>query len=55
MFLRREVNKDFMEVTGRKVNRGAGYGLEMPCVCRLCGPKAYTDKMKEKLQASGHW
>ena len=29
-FLRRDVNKAFAEVTGHKVNRGAGYGLEIP-------------------------
>ena len=38
-YLRREVNKAFAEVTGEKVNRGAGYGLEIPCVYRLHGPK----------------
>ena len=30
-----------------KVNRGAGYGLEIPCVYRLYGPKVYTDRMKQ--------
>ena len=29
-FLRREGNQGFAEVTGDKVNRGAGYGLEIP-------------------------
>jgi len=56
-FLRRDVNKGFAEVTGGKVNRGAGYGLEVPCIYRLYGPKAYTDRMKElvdNLRASGH-
>ena len=45
-FLARDVNKAFAEVTGEKVNRRAGYGLEIPCVYRLYGPKAYVDKMK---------
>ena len=27
--------KGFAEVTSSKVNRGAGYGLEIPCVYRL--------------------
>ena len=49
-YLRREVNKAFAEVTGEKVNRGAGYGLEIPCVYRLHGPKVYIDKMKEFLK-----
>ena len=34
-FLRRDINKGFAEVTGDKVNRGAGYGLEVPCTYRL--------------------
>ena len=34
------MNKAFAEVTGGKVNRG-GYGLEVPCVYRLYGPKVY--------------
>ena len=41
-FLRREVNNAFAEVTREKVNRGAGYKLEIPCVylCLPCyGPK----------------
>ena len=45
--LARDTNKAFAEVTGEKVNRKAGYGLEIPCVYRLYGPKAYVDKMKE--------
>ena len=56
-FLRRDMNKGFAEVTGGKVNRGAGYGLEVPCIYRLYGPKAYTDRMKElveNLLASGN-
>ena len=27
---RRDLNKAFAEVTGERVNRGAGYGLEVP-------------------------
>ena len=46
-FLQRDVNKAFAEVTGGKVNRRGGYGLEVPCVYRLYGPKAYIEKMKE--------
>ena len=43
-FLRRDMKKGFAEVTGGKVNRGAGYGLEVP---RLY---AYTDRMKELVE-----
>ena len=43
----RDVNKAFAEVTGERVNRKAGYGLEIPCVYRIYGTKAYVDKIKE--------
>lgn len=46
-FLRRDVNKAFAEVTGQKVNRGAGYGLEIPYTYRLYGPPAYVNRMQE--------
>ena len=49
-FLRCEVNKAFAKVTCDKVNRGAGYGLEVPCKYQLYGPRLYIDKMKEFLQ-----
>ena len=49
-FLRREVNKAYAEVTGEKLNKGAGYVLEIPCLYRLYGPKVYIDKMKELLK-----
>jgi len=44
-FLKRETNKAFAKVLGDKVNRGAGYGLEIPY--SLYGPKPYAKKMKE--------
>ena len=31
-FFKRDVNKAFAKVVGEKVNRGAGYGLEIPCM-----------------------
>ena len=49
-FLRRDVNKGFAEVTGDKVNRGTGYGLEIPCTYRLYGPKPYVDRMKDIVE-----
>ena len=45
-FLRREINKAFAEVTGEKEKRGAAYGIEIPSVYRLYGPKVYIDKIK---------
>ena len=56
LFLKRDINKAFAKVVGEKVNRGAGYGLEIPCVDHLYGRKPYVDKMKElvdSLIASG--
>ena len=45
-FFMRDMNKEFAEITGAKVNRGAGYGLEVPCIYHLCGPNVYADKME---------
>lgn len=50
-FLRRDYNKAFTEVTGDKVNRGAGYGLEIPCIYKFYGPEPYVKKLREVLQA----
>ena len=50
-FLQRDVNKAFAEVTGGKVNRGGGYGLEVPCVYRLYGPKVYIQKMRKLVNS----
>ena len=52
-FLRRDCNKGFVEVTGSKVNRGAGYGLEIPSTYRLYGPRPYTDRVQQILHADG--
>ena len=42
-FLKRDTNKAFAKVVGDKVNREAGYGLEIPCVYSLYGPKPYVE------------
>uniref|UniRef100_A0A1X7UPP5 HIRAN domain-containing protein n=1 Tax=Amphimedon queenslandica TaxID=400682 RepID=A0A1X7UPP5_AMPQE len=46
-FLKREVNKAFVEVTGDRINRGGGYGLEVPCSYKFYGPESYITKIKE--------
>ena len=46
-FLRRDCNKGFAIVTGSKVNRGAGYGLEVPCTSKLYGPRPYVVRLKQ--------
>ena len=49
--LRRDFNKAFAEVTGRYLNRGAGYGLEVPCLYRFYGPEAYIRILQELLSS----
>ena len=46
-FLAREFNKGSVYITGERTNRGAGYGLEVPC---LYGPKAFVDHLKQKVE-----
>ena len=48
-FLQRDVNVGFVEVTGERVNQGAGYGVELPCKYRLYGPAPYINKLKELI------
>ena len=50
-FLKRTVNKGSVQVTGDKVNRGAGYGLEIPCLYRLYGPEDYISKVKHIISS----
>ena len=55
-FLRRSVNKGMAEVTGNKVNRGAGYGLEIPCKYHFFGSASYIERLKtvvEKQRSDG--
>ena len=57
LFLARDVHKAFTEVTGERENRGAGYGIEIPCVYHVYGPKTYVNKLKEltdSVKAAGH-
>ena len=53
-FLRRTCNKGVVQVTGEKVNRGGGHGLEVQCVYRLYGPEAYLDCLKKFLEDEEH-
>ena len=45
-FLSRTCNKGTAEVTGPRLNRGAGYGLEILCKYRLYGPAAYLERLE---------
>ena len=49
-FLKRTFNKGTAKITGGRVNRGGGYGLEVPCVYCLFGPKPYIDRVKTMLR-----
>ena len=49
-FLRRSCNHGTAKVTGTRINRGAGYGLEIPCVYSLFGPLSYVDRLKRILK-----
>ena len=40
-FLKRSCNKGLVEVTGNRVIRGAGYGLEIPCKYHVYGSIQY--------------
>ena len=45
-FLARDFNKGSVETTGVRINRRAGYGLEVPCIYRLYGTKTYIKALK---------
>ena len=48
-FFARDFNKAVAEVTGPRVNRVAGYGMEVPCIYRLYGRLRYVDRAKEAI------
>ena len=45
-FLARWSSKGTVEITGEKVNRGAGYGLEIPCIYHLYGPQEFIERLE---------
>ena len=40
-------NKAVVEVTGDRVNRGSGYGLDVPCIYRVYGLKLTLTKSEK--------
>ena len=52
-FLKRDCNKGMVRITGKRVNRGGGFGLEVPCIFRLYGPDAYLARLKKLVDAAG--
>ena len=49
-FLKRASNSGTVVITGRRINRGAGYHLELPCEFKFQGDKYSCDWLKEKLK-----
>ena len=49
-FLVRDFNKGTAEITGNRVNRGAGYGIEAPCIYRLYGLKKFIQRVEELVE-----
>jgi hypothetical protein len=37
------------KVVGKAVNRGGGYGMEVPCIYKFQGHKIYVDLLKKLL------
>ena len=52
-FLKRSTNSGKVTVTGKRVNRGAGYGLELPCEYVFYGDKFSCEWLKNKLAKEG--
>ena len=49
-FLKRASNSGTVVITGKRINRGAGYGLELPCEFKFQGDKYSCDWLKERLR-----
>ena len=49
-FLKRACKSATVVITGKRINRGAGYGLELPCEFKFQGDKYSCDWLKEKLK-----
>ena len=48
-FLKKDGSSGFCEVTGSRLNRGVGLGLEIPCLYRLYGRQVYVERLKKLL------
>ena len=42
-----------VNITGKRMNRGGGFGLKAPCTFQLYGPEAYLRRLKELVDAAG--
>ena len=52
-FLKRPTNKGRAVVKGKRVNKGAGYGLEIPCEYCFTGGEFSIQWLKSKLEEQG--
>ena len=52
-FLNRDCNKGVARITGKRINRGGGYGLEAPCKFCLYGPEPYLRRLRDVVDAAG--
>lgn len=52
-FLKRPTSKGRAAVKGKRVNRGAGYGLEIPCEYCFTGDEFSIQWLKSKLEEQG--
>lgn len=52
-FLKRATNSSKVVVRGKRVNRGGGYGLEVPCVYSFTGDAFSIGWLKAKLTKEG--
>ena len=48
-FLKKNESVGYCEVTGERVNCGAGLGLKIPCVYTFYGCQPYMDQLKNLL------
>ena len=48
-FLIRDFNKGLCEIVGERVNRGGGYGLEIPCIFKLYGPGLFVRRLESLI------
>ena len=48
-FLSKAESKGEVEVTGKSVNCGGGYGMEVPCIYKFTGQAKYTELLEKLL------
>ena len=53
-FLKRASNSGKVIVKGKRINRGAGFGLEIPCVYKFSGDPFSQSWLKVKINKSGY-